>query len=113
MKVYENLVEKPRKYAGITSVFVQPSSFVSTPGGNAFFFCLSSDEITSIQWSVNGTQLERLALRNVTAVQRLLDFAHISLDLNTSRIGCIATITDMTVNARNEGLLLIQGQLLA
>ena len=104
-------------YIAMSAASVIPPMFVATLGGDAGFICHSfADNVASVQWFLNGTRLESLALRNVltTAAGRRLLINDVSSELNTSRIWCIATITqrDMTlhtVNATNEGLLLIQG----
>ena len=95
---------------------VIPPLFVATPGGDAGFIChrFADGNVTNVQWFLNGTRLESLALRNVTTTGRRLSVSNVSTELNTSRIGCTTTITQRdttlhTVNATNEGLLLIQG----
>ena len=85
---------------------VIPPMFVATPGGYAGFICQCQGG-QNVQWFLNGTQLENLALRNVTTLGIRLSLNNVSLKLNTSRIGC--TITQTDINSTNEGLLLIQG----
>ena len=107
--------------AYIISIFVVsviPDEYVSTPGGNAFFFCQTSGvSVVDVQWLVNGTELDSLNLTNVTSTletagtrkQGSLVFTQIPVEYNTTTVNCIAMTMNENLTAAQNSTLLIQG----
>ena len=89
-----------------------PDRFVSTPGGNAKFVCLSPGiRIVSLQWLVNGSLLENLNLSTVQTEfddsSGILCFSDIPVDYNMSIIRC-----KVVAEGSSEPLLSIQSSLI-
>lgn len=108
------------------SVKIFPSGqyYVTTPGGAAFFNCLSlsgcDDRILDIQWLVNGILLENTNLTNVNTTLvflsncgvrvGILSFTNIPLEYNVTSISCRAELNSgRNITARTV-VLLLQGE---
>ena len=97
---------------------MNPDKYVSTPGGRAVFTCLAPGvSVVDVQWLVNGTELERLNLTNVTPIletagtikRRRLVFTQIPVEYNTTTVNCIAMTMNENLTAIQNSTLLIQG----
>ena len=95
-----------------------PEEYVSTPGGRAFFLCLTpGTSVVDVQWLVNGTELETLNLTNVTSTLETagtskkwsLNFTKIPVEYNTTTVKCIAMTMNENLTADQNSTLLIQG----
>lgn len=95
-----------------------PDHFVSTPGGDATFRCLSvsGDQLVIVQWFINGTLLENLNLKNVeialfpTTGSGSLRFTDLPHEYNMTRIRCRATFSSGTsATSSDSTVLLLQG----
>ncbi len=105
-----------------SAVVLPPGEFVSFPGGNVDFTCLTSpasgDMIVSVQWIVNGSLLDTLVLRGVSTEFSpisngigLLEFTNLPLEYNTTSIRCIVSFeTGLTISSNEATLLLLQGK---
>ena len=90
--------------------------YVSTPGSRVTFTCQSlfGAELVSLQWLVNGTLLESLNLRNVTAIigdsYGILMFMDIPVAYNSTTITCAATFNSAMsqVTDTRDSLLIVQ-----
>ncbi len=89
------------------------------PGGrNPVYSCasLSGTTITSVEWLINGTQLEDLGLTNVVTglteltKQEVLVFNNISVEYNNTNIQCRATLSNRETVDSNNDTLLVQGE---
>ncbi len=75
------------------------------------------DTITSVEWLINGTQLEDLSLTNVATEfsqlsrQGTLVFRNISVEYNNTNIQCRATLSNGETVDSNNYTLLVQGKL--
>ena len=86
--------------------------YVSTPGGEASFTCITSGS-ADVQWLLNGSQIDTLNLSNAeTAVDRsgghtawTLRLSDLSVMHNNTRIRC----TDTTTLSSASTSLLLQG----
>ena len=88
-------------------------TYVSTPGGDAIFSCLSSSAV-GVEWLVNGTLLETTvtSVFNVTTefLERIggeLTFTHLPVEYNMTRITCKVNESSSVTNSTS--LLLLQG----
>lgn len=89
---------------------------VSVPGGGATFECShNSRTLTGVQWLLNGTRLQDLNVRNVTAVfsdileTGYLEFTNLPLEYNTTEISCMASVNSRMSLSSDSVLLRIQG----
>ena len=87
--------------------------FISTPGGDAIFLCLSSSAV-GVEWLVNGTLLETTVtpVFNVTTefVERIggqLILTNLPVEYNMTRITC--KINESSSVTNSTSLLLLQG----
>ncbi len=75
-----------------------------------------SDTITSVEWLINGTQLEDLSLTNVLTDfseltrQGVLLFNSISVEYNNTNIQCRTTLSNGESADSNNFTLLVQGE---
>ena len=96
------------------------SSYFNYPGANPVYICglnTESDNITSVQWLINGRQLEDLNLPNVEIGfnqyygMRVLRFNSISVEYNNTNIQCRATFSNgETAGSNNVKLLVEEGE---
>ncbi len=91
---------------------------VFIPGDNPIYNCVSPPvTITSVEWLINGTQLEDLGLTNVEVVfsrlteQGTLRFNNISVEHNNTNIQCRATLSNGEIVDSNNLILLVQGEM--
>ena len=99
-------------------VQLQPAGgFVSVPGGMARFSCsLQRQPISGVQWLVNGSSLQDLNLRNVSATfsnhtdTGFLRFSNLPLKYNMTRIKCSVNSSSRVIASESDILLLIQGE---
>ena len=82
------------------TVTILPASYVSVPGGDANFECIgASATLSSVQWLVNGTQLETLNLPNLTQIffvdgsSGILIFEDIPLNYHNTDVQCSVTLS--------------------
>ncbi len=92
-------------------VTLSSSGIVFIPGSNPTYRCeFSSCTITSVQWLINGKQLEDLSFTNVETEfsqrSRLgtLRFNNISVEYNNTNIQCRANLSI------GEATLFVQGE---
>jgi hypothetical protein len=90
---------------------LQPEIYVSTLGGRASFTCVPLNG-AALTWLVNGSLVDNLNLRNVTTIYhtggiRVLEFADIPVEYNSTNITCVASSNSM--NATLDSKLVIQG----
>ncbi len=105
-------------YYLISSILLSSSSGnVFIPGDNPIYNCASSSgTITSVEWLINGTQLEDLSLTNVETEfsqlsrQGVLVFNDISVEYNNTNIQCRATLSNGETVHSNSLTLLVQGE---
>ncbi len=92
---------------------------VFIPGEIPIFNCATSSRtitITSVEWLINGTQLEDLSLTNVETEfsqlfrQGLLGFNNISVEYNNTNIQCRVTLSNGETVDSNNSTLLVQGE---
>ncbi len=98
-------------------VLLTSTSPVFVPGNNPIYNCGSSSvTVTSVQWLINGTQLEDLSLTNVETEfnqqtsQGILLFNNISVEYNNTNIQCRATLDNGETVDSNNLTLLVQGE---
>ncbi len=91
---------------------------VFIPGRDPVLNCASiSGIITSVEWLINGTQLEDLSFTNVETEfsqlsrQGILIFRNISVEYNNTNIQCRATLSNGETVDSNNFTLLIQGEM--
>ena len=100
-------------FAVMAVTIYPPGRFVSVPGGNAAFSCLStSDVINTVEWLINGTVIEPLELTNV----EIRDIGHgvvglqlfnIPIEFNNSRIQCRVHVQSGRVETSSGPLLIL------
>ncbi len=95
------------------------NGIVFIPGDNPIYNCGSSSgaiTIASVEWFINGTQLEDLSLTNVETVfvelsrQGSLRFNNLSVKYNNTNIQCRATLSNGETVDSNNVALLVQGE---
>ncbi len=90
------------------------SGIVFITGSNPTYRC--GCDITSVEWLINGTQLEDLSLTNVETEfsqltrQGTLVFSNISVEYNNTNIQCRATLSNGETLNSNIIPLLVQGE---
>ncbi len=93
------------------------NDIVSIPGYYSIYYCWSSSgiiTITSVEWLINGTQLEDLSLTNVETEfsqllrQGTLVFNIISVEYNNTNIQCRATLSNGETADSNSVTLLVR-----
>ncbi len=88
---------------------------VFIPGRNPVLTCASiSGIIISVEWLINGTELEDLSLTNVEAGfigQGVLVFNNISVEYNNTNIQCRANLSNGETVDSNDFTLLVQGEI--
>ena len=85
-------------------------------GQLAAFFCSAPDEISSVQWIVNGSALEDLNMDTSISTSSLpllngggLSLQNVPLHYSGTTVQCVLTAPDNTTSSSNTATLQVQG----
>ena len=83
-------------------------------GGAAEFSCTSSEEISNVQWIVNGSALEDLNMDTSISTSSsfsggFLAFLNVPLHYSGTTVQCVLTAPDNTTSSSNTATLQVQG----
>ena len=91
---------------------------MSTPGGNASFFCITSgnNEIAGIKWFLNGEAWSEPNLVAMNVTPRIIDsrigtlqFSGLSVVQNMTSIKCVVNFRSTQSGSSNIAKLVLQG----
>ena len=91
------------------------SSVTRYEGQLAEFPCSATEEISSVQWIVNGSALEDLNMdtsiyASSSAGGGFLTFSNVPLHYSGTSVQCVLTFPDDTTSSSNTATLHVQGE---
>ena len=93
---------------------IELGSVARYEGQAAEFICSASEEISSVQWIVNGSALEDLNMNTsiltiLSFAGGLLTFQNVPLHNSGTTVQCVVTFPDSTTSSSNTATLQVQG----
>ena len=91
---------------------IELDSVTRYEGQVADFLCSASEEISSVQWIVNGSALEDLNMDTSISILfagGILTFQNVPLHYSGTTVQCVLIFPDDTTSSSNTAILQVQG----